>query len=168
MKAYISIPGSELEVGPERYTVITQDAVKKLINNRINPVYWDRSKPNVYDTKWLDEADVVIFALPNNAFTATVASMPIGCRRELKRARLLGKKIYIVYQVASGDYHFYKAEVKNGWINGISGSSSMIYWLQKEADEKAKATSITPKEEVNKTATIKTLNKELDYIWLAL
>jgi hypothetical protein len=168
MKAYISIPASELDVGPKRYTAITNDAVKKLRINGINTVYWDRSTPYKYHPKWLSEADVVIFALPNNAFKTPIANIPFGCRRELKRAQLLGKKIYIVYQIASGDYHFYKAEIKHGWINGIGGTGNMIYWLQKEEDGEAKATSITPKEEVNKAVTIETLNKELDYIWLAL
>lgn len=162
MKAYISIPSSHLDVGPARYYQITVDGVTSLLEGGFTTVkHWDRRVPNHYSKDWVEEADVVIFALPNNGFRSRIDDLPSGCKRELRRAMTLGKEIYIVYQVRAGNYKFYEADVESGpygWIEGLSGSSG---GLRSFVNQKSEETS--PKAEEKKS-----LNQELDYIWLAL
>ncbi len=162
MKAYISIPASDLDVGPERYHQITQSGITALIEAGFKTVRcWDRRYPSCYSSTWIKEADVVIFALPNNGFRSRIDDLPSGCKKELRRAMTLGKEIYIVYQVKDGSYKFYKADVKSGpygWIEGVSGSSgSLLEFVNQKSEE------TSPKSEEKKS-----LNQELDYIWLAL
>ena len=162
MKAYISIPASDLEVGPARYSQITVDGVTSLLEGGFTTVkHWDRRVPSYYLKSWVEEADVVIFALPNNGFRSRIDDLPSGCKRELRRAMTLGKEIYIVYQVRDGGYRFYKADVESGphgWIEGISGSSGSLRSLINQTSEET-----SPKAEEKRL-----LNQELDYIWLAL
>jgi hypothetical protein len=87
---------------------------------------WDRNK---YYPEYYKNADSVVFLLPDFSFQYEIGDLPIGVRRELNEAIREGKKIYLGYITASGDYKIYNASADNYavMIKGIPGSGDLIF-----------------------------------------
>ena len=87
----------------------------------ITPKFWDRI--NSYNDNDLNDADHVVFILPNNKWKAERGKLSKGIARELELAVIQNKKIYIVYKPASGISHkIYEAESDGYYIKGIAST----------------------------------------------
>lgn len=65
------------------------------------PRFWTRG--SVYDhDSTIKDCDVFILMLPNNGWSSYFQDLPMGCRKELKLAISVGKKIFISYKSGNG------------------------------------------------------------------
>jgi len=110
----------------------TFDEYIDLINDHVglSARYWARGE--VYSQSYFDKSDAFVFILPDNKFKAANYELPIGLKRELARAYELGKKIFIGYQIKSGDYAFYSARTNGHYIEGVPGTTHEIYKLAED------------------------------------
>lgn len=94
--------------------------------NYINPYRWERGTR--YDSQMINNADAVVFILPDTGFLANYFELPAGVRSELRFAYENNKKIFLGYITRNGDYQFYEASVdENLSIQGIGGTYKEIY-----------------------------------------
>jgi len=123
MKIYVSCPA---DVPASRLL----DVIRELESTNYTITYWDRSR-NSYKDRWIEEADLILFILPNNGFSYEVDDLPTGVKRELKRAGELGKSIGIIYRptTSKSNYQVYQAivqenELDEDEITGVRGTSN--------------------------------------------
>lgn len=109
----ISIPQSDL------------DKVATLLRqNSIEPDYWIRNC-GYYDKDLINDTyDGVVFMLPNNRFNYSTHDLPVGVKKELSIAHSAGKKIYLAYKNAIGNYNIYKTEQDFYTFRGVQHTSS--------------------------------------------
>lgn len=90
------------------------------------PSYWERSsKYNVYD---LINADHVVFILPMQAFKAKSKDLPIGVSRELEKAVIYNKKVYVVYKPSyARNPLIYDADSDGYNIKGLEKTAGMLF-----------------------------------------
>lgn len=85
---------------------------------------WDRKN---YDPRLFEEADSVVFLLPDFSFDYDIDDLPVGVRKEVKQAVKEGKYIYLGYVTAGGDYNIYNAKVEYSEIKGVQGTANKIF-----------------------------------------
>jgi hypothetical protein len=118
---YISCPIAVSQSTFDEYIDLIND------HNGFMARYWKRG--GEYSQTYFDQSDAFVFILPDNKFKAANYELPIGLKRELARAYELGKKIFIGYQIKSGDYAFYSARTNGHYIEGVPGTTHEIYNL---------------------------------------
>ena len=100
----------------------------KLSSAHVDIKLWERD--GRYCDSWLDNADAVIFLLPDLSWGTKHNDLPIGLKRELSRAYAQNKKIFIGYETQSGDLNFYEADVilgtSNDRISGVAGTTASL------------------------------------------
>ena len=87
---------------------------------------WDRKE---YHPEYYRNAPSVVFLLPDFEWEYDIDELPNGVKREVREAIHDGKKIYLGYVTAAGDYKIYKAIVDEyaEYISGIKGSADSIF-----------------------------------------
>jgi hypothetical protein len=93
---------------------------------------WDRKD---FYPEYFQNANEVVFMLPDNEFNYSIDSLPIGVKRELKEALRSGKKTYVAYITSGGDYNIYEAEANGLIFGGVKGTANTIF-NNTEADRK--------------------------------
>lgn len=87
---------------------------------------WDRQRQN-YNPRYFEDAEDVVFLLPNFTFNCPVSKLPTGVARELREAVEENKNIYVGYITATGDYNIYKGTILSGDITGVKGTANSIF-----------------------------------------
>ena len=100
----------------------------KLSSAHIDVKLWERD--GRYEDSWLNNADAVIFLLPDLSWGTKYNDLPIGLKRELSRAYAMNKKIFIGYETQMKDLNFYETDVRlgtsNDRISGIAGTTDSL------------------------------------------
>jgi len=104
----------------------------KLSSAHIDVKLWERD--GRYEDSWLNNADAVIFLLPDLSWGTKYNDLPIGLKRELSRAYAMNKKIFIGYETQMKDLNFYETDVilgfnpgtSNDRISGIAGTTDSL------------------------------------------
>ena len=90
---------------------------------------WNR-KPS-YNNNFVSDCDIFVFMTPNNDWKFSINTLPSGVRREYDKAVSLGKHIFMAYKVAEGNYNLYLTTRDGNIIQGIAGSSAIIWQVIK-------------------------------------
>ena len=90
---------------------------------------WDRNTP--YNKNSVSKCDIFVFMTPNNDWKFSINTLPSGVRREYDKAVSLGKHIFMAYKVAEGNYNLYLTTRDGNIIQGIAGSSAIIWQVIK-------------------------------------
>lgn len=86
------------------------------------------TRGGVYSPSKLHTSDVVIIVHPENKFKFSLNSLPNGVKREYNLARAQGKKVFLCYiPQHSNTPCFYETEEVNGRIEGLAGTTGVIY-----------------------------------------
>ena len=128
---YISCPIAVSQSTFDKYIDLIYD------HNGFMARYWERG--GEYSQTYFDQSDAFVFILPDNKFKAANHELPIGLKRELARAYVLGKKIFVGYQTKSGDYAFYSAITNGRYIEGVPGTTHEIYNLVDKVSEESES-----------------------------
>lgn len=104
-------------------------------------------REDTYDKNMVEDCDIFILCLPNFDFKIKRPSLPPGCRKELDKAKKLGKKIYIAYEKVNNEYYdFYEYYEGDVLIGGLPGTNNYIFDNPKPQIKKpSKKLHTTPK-----------------------
>lgn len=95
------------------------------------PSYWERGSK--YNEDDLINADHVVFILPMQAFKAEYKDLPIGVSRELEKAVIYNKKVYIAYKPKHArTVLIYNAKSDGYNIEGVKSTVGMLFKRVKE------------------------------------
>ena len=121
MKVYVSAP-----------VKTPSDKVQEVLNlftkRGIEVTAWREGM--TYYNYFLNNADAVVFILPEFSWRSEIYSLPNGVKNEVKRAVEQRKLIYIAYiptQINKGVMNIYEAEITNGFIQGKPGTGNSIF-----------------------------------------
>lgn len=90
------------------------------------PSYWERGSK--YNEDDFINADHVVFILPMQAFKAEYKDLPIGVSRQLEKAAIYNKKVYIAYKPKHArTVLIYNAESDGYNIEGIKGTAGELF-----------------------------------------
>jgi len=105
------------------------NSTAKQLRTRFENVKCSKWQGGSYNPNLLDNCDIFVFTTLNNKFKFYDEDLPSGVRKELRRAKELGKKIFLIYKVSDGDINFYEISFnkQTGFVDGIPGTSSYIY-----------------------------------------
>ena len=122
LKAYISCP-----ITISYSTLVTYGKVLK--NMGLEVMYWNRV--DFYETEYLQNCDIFLLILPNNAFNISKSNLPKGCKLEFDIARRLNKDMYLIYTPSFHqveEYRTYQISISEfpEIIQGIRGTSNIL------------------------------------------
>lgn len=117
---------------------------------------WKRD--HYYNKSWIDDCDAFVIMLPNGKWSYRIDELPVGCRREIKKAERLDKPIYLAYKPMSNSIPiFYNTRINDGYIIGLGGTSGDLY------DEIEPCDDTIVKENVKKSITVFPKQKSKSY-----
>lgn len=114
---YISCP----QQTPFEQLLIYKGLIESKAEN-IRVKYWDRIQ---YNPNLMNECESFAIMLPNNKWNYHIEDLPSGCKKEVLNAIKESHELLLCYKSLSG-YNIYKAEVSNGVISGIAGTSDVL------------------------------------------
>lgn len=123
MKYYISCP-----VSVDYEQIVLTEKLIKTHDPKAQVEYWERN--SVYSEGWIEECDVFIILFPANRFRYVASCLPTGVLREFKKARVLRKKIYLVYRSETiRRISIYNTEhnIISDIIEGIPGTGNKLF-----------------------------------------
>lgn len=82
--------------------------------------YWERG--TYYSDASLKNCDAFVLILPESRFKMKLSDLPIGCRKELKQARDLGKELFLGYRAADGHIKIYSLSIEpsRDFVSGVA------------------------------------------------
>lgn len=122
---YISCP----QQTPFDEVLIYQKLIKAEGNFDVK--FWNKIS---YNPNLMNECDSFAIMLPNNKWTYDIDDLPSGCKKEVLNAIEEFHELLLCYKSQQG-YNIYKAEINNGIISGIPGTSDVLNQKKIEIQE---------------------------------